>query len=216
MKKRESRELWVKPLIEQANSHDSVVLLKVVSGEWSGAQRLTASDRSSLLYIVGTSTKRRLADENRPCVVISPDEMNRHIGTVIVVPLTIKGRSYPTRIPGRFQRKSGQDLAACTAVNSAAVSFLLSAHFLAAYTAVNDEFEKNTALTNFLAACTAVNNPPRGNRLPRVFLAACTAVNPSSRIARSPPTFLAACAAVNEKLTLLTLMKQFLSCLCGK
>ncbi len=44
----------------------------------------------------------------RPCVVISPDEMNRHIGTVIVAPLTTKGRSYPTRIPVRFQRKSGQ------------------------------------------------------------------------------------------------------------
>jgi mRNA interferase MazF len=34
--------------------------------------------------------------------------MNRHIGTVIVAPLTTKGRSYPTRIPLRFQKKSGQ------------------------------------------------------------------------------------------------------------
>ena len=40
----------------------------------------------------------------RPCVVISPDER----GTVIVAPLTTKGRPYPTRIPLRFQRKSGQ------------------------------------------------------------------------------------------------------------
>ena len=46
--------------------------------------------------------------KTRPCVVISPDEMNRHIGTVIVAPLTTKGRSYPTRIPCRFQRKSAQ------------------------------------------------------------------------------------------------------------
>lgn len=46
--------------------------------------------------------------KTRPCVVISPDEMNRHIGTVIVAPLTTKGRPYPTRIPIRFQRKSGQ------------------------------------------------------------------------------------------------------------
>ena len=43
-----------------------------------------------------------------PCVVISPDEMNRHLGTVIVAPLTTKGRSYPSRIPLRFQSKSGQ------------------------------------------------------------------------------------------------------------
>ena len=40
--------------------------------------------------------------------VISPDEMNRHLGTVIVAPLTTKGRSYPSRIPLRFQSKSGQ------------------------------------------------------------------------------------------------------------
>ena len=40
--------------------------------------------------------------------MISPDEMNRHIRTVIVAPLTTKGRSYPTRIPLRFQRKNGQ------------------------------------------------------------------------------------------------------------
>ena len=46
--------------------------------------------------------------KTRPCVVISPDEMNRHIGTVIVAPLTTKGRPYPTHIPVRFQRKSGQ------------------------------------------------------------------------------------------------------------
>ena len=46
--------------------------------------------------------------KTRPCVIISPDEMNRHIGTVIVAPMTTKGRPYPTRIPLRFQRKSGQ------------------------------------------------------------------------------------------------------------
>ena len=46
--------------------------------------------------------------KTRPCVVISPDEMNRHIGTVIVAPLTTKGRPYPTRIPLRFQSKNGQ------------------------------------------------------------------------------------------------------------
>ncbi len=46
--------------------------------------------------------------KTRPCVVISPDEMNRHIGTVIVAPMTTKGRNYPTRIPLTFQRKKGQ------------------------------------------------------------------------------------------------------------
>ena len=46
--------------------------------------------------------------KTRPCVVISPDEMNRHLGTVIVAPMTTKGRSYPTRVVCRFRGKSGQ------------------------------------------------------------------------------------------------------------
>ena len=46
--------------------------------------------------------------KTRPCVIISPDEMNRHIGTVIIAPMTTKGRDYPTRIPVTFKRKKGQ------------------------------------------------------------------------------------------------------------
>jgi mRNA interferase MazF len=53
-------------------------------------------------------TEGREIRKSRPCLVISPDEMNRHIGTVIVAPMTTQGREYPTRIPVRFQRKSGQ------------------------------------------------------------------------------------------------------------
>lgn len=44
----------------------------------------------------------------RPCVILSPDEMNDAIQTVIIAPLTSKGRDYPTRIPLVFQRKKGQ------------------------------------------------------------------------------------------------------------
>lgn len=46
--------------------------------------------------------------KTRPCLVISPDEMNHHIKTVIIAPMTTKGRPYPTRIPCTFQRKHGQ------------------------------------------------------------------------------------------------------------
>ncbi len=46
--------------------------------------------------------------KTRPCLIISSDEMNHHIATVIVAPMTSKGRSYPTRIPVRFQRKTGE------------------------------------------------------------------------------------------------------------
>lgn len=46
--------------------------------------------------------------KTRPCLVISPDEMNRSIATVIVAPLTTRGRPYPTRVPVTFQGKAGQ------------------------------------------------------------------------------------------------------------
>ena len=44
----------------------------------------------------------------RPCVVVSPDEMNRHVHTVIIAPMTSRRRDYPTRIDVTFQRKKGQ------------------------------------------------------------------------------------------------------------
>src|SRR5436853_6818906 len=44
----------------------------------------------------------------RPCLISSPDEKNRHIDTVIVAPMPTQGRAYPTRVPVRFQRKTGQ------------------------------------------------------------------------------------------------------------
>ena len=46
--------------------------------------------------------------KTRPCLVISPDEMNRYIATVIVAPMTTQGRPYPTRVSCRFQGKEGQ------------------------------------------------------------------------------------------------------------
>ncbi len=46
--------------------------------------------------------------KTRPCLIISPDEMNRHVSTAIVAPMTTKGRHYPSRIPCRFQGKNGE------------------------------------------------------------------------------------------------------------
>ena len=46
--------------------------------------------------------------KTRPCAVVSPDEMNHNIRTVIVAPMTTKGRAYPTRVPCRFKSKDGQ------------------------------------------------------------------------------------------------------------
>ncbi len=46
--------------------------------------------------------------KTRPCTVISPDEMNHHIGTVIIAPMSTKGRNYPTRTDCTFQGTRGQ------------------------------------------------------------------------------------------------------------
>ena len=57
----------------------------------------------SLDPTIGSEIKK-----TRPCLVISPDEMNRWIKTVIVAPMTTKGQPYPTRVLCEFQGKEGQ------------------------------------------------------------------------------------------------------------
>jgi len=46
--------------------------------------------------------------KTRPCLIISPDEMNTYLSTVIVAPMTTKGMDYPSRISCEFQGKKGQ------------------------------------------------------------------------------------------------------------
>jgi mRNA interferase MazF len=46
--------------------------------------------------------------KTRPCVIISPNEMNRHLSTAIVAPMTSQTRNYPSRISCEFQGKTGQ------------------------------------------------------------------------------------------------------------
>lgn len=61
------------------------------------------------VYLVNLdSTQGREIQKTRPCLVVSPDEMNYHIGTIIIVPLTTKGRDYLTRVSVTFQKKNGQ------------------------------------------------------------------------------------------------------------
>lgn len=45
--------------------------------------------------------------KTRPCLVISPNEMNHTIRTIIIAPMTTKSRGYPTRIPVQFEGKTG-------------------------------------------------------------------------------------------------------------
>ncbi len=46
--------------------------------------------------------------KSRPRLIVSPDEMNHYVRTVIVAPMTTKGQFYPTRIAFRFKGKAGQ------------------------------------------------------------------------------------------------------------
>ncbi len=52
-------------------------------------------------------TEGREIRKTRPCLVVSPDEMNRPLGTLIVAPMTTAGRPYPSRVPVKFGGKDG-------------------------------------------------------------------------------------------------------------
>jgi mRNA interferase MazF len=53
------------------------------------------------VHLVGLDRK------TRPCLIVSPDELNRHLRTVIVAPMTTGGQAYPWRVPCRFQSRAG-------------------------------------------------------------------------------------------------------------
>jgi mRNA interferase MazF len=46
--------------------------------------------------------------KTRPCVVVSPDELNHHLLTAIVAPMTTGGHAYPWRVPVTFDGKRGR------------------------------------------------------------------------------------------------------------
>ena len=66
------------------------------------------TDRFAVFLISLDPTRGSEIRKTRPCLVVSPDEMNQHIQTVIVAPMTTKGRPYPSRVPCTFQGKRGQ------------------------------------------------------------------------------------------------------------
>src|SRR5437667_10298113 len=45
--------------------------------------------------------------KRRPCLVVSPDELNQHLRTIIVAPMTTGGQAYPWRVACRFQNRAG-------------------------------------------------------------------------------------------------------------
>ena len=61
------------------------------------------------VYLISLDpTKGSEISKTRPFVVVSPDEMNRHIRTVIVAPMTTMARAYPSRVDCSFQGNHGQ------------------------------------------------------------------------------------------------------------
>jgi mRNA interferase MazF len=63
--------------------------------------------RGAVHLVALDPTKGSEIRKTRPCVIVSPDELNQHLRTVVVAPMTTSGRPYPWRVPCRFQRRSG-------------------------------------------------------------------------------------------------------------
>ena len=66
------------------------------------------SPRRGNVYLISLDpTRGSEIRKTRPCVVVSPDELNDHLGTFLVAPMTTGGHPYPFRIACRFQDKVG-------------------------------------------------------------------------------------------------------------
>ena len=73
----------------------------------AGAPVRRVASRGEVYLVELDPTRGSEIKKTRPCVVVSPDELNHHLRTVIVAPLTTGGQPYPWRVPTRFQRKAG-------------------------------------------------------------------------------------------------------------
>jgi mRNA interferase MazF len=70
---------------------------------------LTTKFRRFDVYLVDLNpTRGAEIQKTRPCLIVSSDDMNRHLATVIVAPLTTRVRGYPSRTTVRFQGKRGE------------------------------------------------------------------------------------------------------------
>ena len=65
-------------------------------------------ERASIFLVKLDPTTGAETAKTRPCVVVSPDELNRAVATVIIAPMTTVRRGWPTRIEITFQGKTGE------------------------------------------------------------------------------------------------------------
>src|SRR6516225_206267 len=69
---------------------------------------LVNSPRRDEIWLVSLDPTRSEIQKTRPCLVVSPNEANEYLRTVIIAPMTTTGRPYPTRVSITFQNKRGQ------------------------------------------------------------------------------------------------------------
>lgn len=69
--------------------------------------KATAPKRGEVYLVSLDPTRGSEIQKTRPCLVVSPDELNAHLRTVIVLPMTTAGQPYPFRVPCKFAGKSG-------------------------------------------------------------------------------------------------------------
>ncbi len=69
---------------------------------------VTAPGRFAIFLVSLDPTYGSEIKKTRPCLIISPDEMNEHLNTVIIAPMTTKSRRYPSRISVNLQGKPGE------------------------------------------------------------------------------------------------------------
>ncbi len=66
-----------------------------------------ATSRGDVFLVALEPARGREIRKTRPCVIVSPDELNDALSTFVVAPMTTGGHPYPFRIPCRFRRRSG-------------------------------------------------------------------------------------------------------------
>ena len=80
----------------------------VRAGPGLGRAVSRAPSRGEVYLVDLDPTRGREMQKTRPCLVVSPDEVNHHLRTVIVAPMTTGGQPYPWRVPCRFKQKAGR------------------------------------------------------------------------------------------------------------
>ena len=74
----------------------------------SEAARSQVPLRGAVYWVNLDPTRGSEIQKTRPCVVVSPDDLNAHLRTVIIAPVTSGGRAYPWRVECRVQQKRGR------------------------------------------------------------------------------------------------------------